>query len=80
MMLERVNRRSWREKFVSPEQGRLVSSYLKELKRVSLLVFFLLIQMVPGLVGVIYLERKLRVRSAHPGALRVTGEAVPSAR
>jgi hypothetical protein len=47
---------------------------------VSLLVFFLLVQMVPAIVGVIYLERKLRVRAAHSANRRVTGVAATSTR
>jgi uncharacterized membrane protein len=47
---------------------------------VSLLAFFLLVQMVPAIVGVIYLGRRLRVRSAHSATRRVTGVAATSAR
>ena len=47
---------------------------------VSLLAFFLLLQMVPAIVGVIYLRRKLRVRSAHSATRRVTGVAATSTR
>jgi hypothetical protein len=47
---------------------------------VSLFVFFLLVQMVPAIVGVIYLGRKLRVRSAHSANRRVTGVAATSTR
>jgi hypothetical protein len=47
---------------------------------VSLLVFFFLVQMVPAIVGVIYLGRKVRVRSAQSATRRVTGVAVTSTR
>jgi uncharacterized membrane protein len=46
---------------------------------VSLIGFFLLVQMVPALVGVIYLWRTLRRRSAHPAARGVAGVAAASA-
>jgi hypothetical protein len=46
---------------------------------VSLLFFFLGVQMVPAIVGVVYLSRKLRRRSAHTGTRGVTGKAAVSA-
>jgi hypothetical protein len=47
---------------------------------VSLLVLFLLVQMVPAIIGVIYLGRRLRVRSAHSATRSVTGVAATSTR
>jgi uncharacterized membrane protein len=46
---------------------------------VSLLIFFLLVQMVPAFVGVVYLSRKLRRRSAHTATRRVTRQEAVSA-
>jgi hypothetical protein len=56
-----------------PEAG-----YAGVLVAVSLLVFFLLMQIVPSIIGVIYLGRRLRVRSAHSATRPVTGAVASS--
>jgi uncharacterized membrane protein len=58
-----------------PEAG-----YAGVLVAVSLLVFFLLVQMVPATIGVIFLSRRLRARSARSATRTVTVAAATSPR